>query len=233
MVVMDIVTEDIAGLRSSLSFKCLKPDCGNTYKLNSQPDGETVNTRFEMAMFSIGRNRQQAVRLLGEMNMPPPVSCTMWNRNKEKIYQASHTVAEETMTRAAKHVLKAIKPVFEKLSDDDLLRKCARGGTQNANESLHNMIWTRCPKTVFVGRTRLEIAVSVFNEGERSRLKVFQLLGLKCGNNMVEMMQSVDRKRVTSAISQSTKTAKQQRRKKRVSKAPEKDSTYQYQTGAF
>ena len=172
------VTEDIAGLRSSLSFKCLKPDCGNTYKLNSHPDGESVNTRFEMAMFSIGRNRQQAVRLLREMNMPPPVSCTMWNRNKEKIHKASHTVAEAL----PKHVLKAIKPVFEKLSGDDLLQKCAHGGTQNANESVHNMIWTRCPKTVFVGRTRLEIAVydavSVFNEGERSRLKVFQLLGL-------------------------------------------------------
>lgn len=55
--------------------------------------------------------------------------------------------------------MKAIKPVFEKLSSDDLLEKCAHGGTQNANESLHNMIWARCPKTVFVGRTRLEIAV--------------------------------------------------------------------------
>ena len=160
--------------------------------------------------------------------MPPPASCTMWNRNKEKIHKASHTVAEETMTRTATHVLKAIKPVFEKLSGDDLLQKCAHGGTQNADESLHNMIWTRCPKTALVGRTRLEIAVY---EGERSRLKVFQLLGLECGNNMVEMMQSVDRKRVTSAISQSTKTAKQQTRKKRVSKAPEKDSTYQI--GAF
>ena len=51
------VTEDIVGLRSYLSFKCLKSDCGNTYKLNSQPDGESVNTKYEMAMFSIGRNR--------------------------------------------------------------------------------------------------------------------------------------------------------------------------------
>ena len=36
--------------------------------------------------------------------MPPPVSCTMWNRNKEKVHKASHTVAEETMTRAAKEL---------------------------------------------------------------------------------------------------------------------------------
>ncbi|KAI0243324.1 hypothetical protein LSAT2_015918 [Lamellibrachia satsuma] len=95
------VTEDIAGLRSSLSFECMNHDCGHTYKLNSQPDGESVNTRFEMAMFSIGRNRQQAVRLLGEMNMPPPVSCTMWNKTKDKIHEATRSVAGESMRRAA------------------------------------------------------------------------------------------------------------------------------------
>ena len=92
------VTEDIAGLRSSLSFECMNHD---TYKLNSQPDGESVNTRFEMAMFSIGRNRQQAVRLPEEMNMPPPVSCTMWNKTKDKIHEATRSVTGESMRRAA------------------------------------------------------------------------------------------------------------------------------------
>ena len=58
-----------------------------------------------------------------------------------------------------KFVLKATKPIFEKLSEDALFQKCPHGGTHNANESLHNMIWMRCPKTVFISRTRLEIAV--------------------------------------------------------------------------
>ena len=134
-----------------------------------------------------------------------------------------------------KFVLKAIKPVFEKLSEDALLQNCAHGGTLNANESLHNMIWMRCPKTVFVGRTRLEIAVfdavSVFTEGERGRLRVFERLELKCGHNLMQMIQSVDKKRVTAAIGQSTQTAKTQRHQKRVARAPEKDS--KYQSGAF
>ena len=99
-----MVTEEIAGLNSSMSFKCVKPDCGSVYQLHSQPEGESVNTRFEMAMFSIGRNRQQAMRLLGEMNMPPPVSSTMWNKSKTKIHNASQAVAEETMHRAAREV---------------------------------------------------------------------------------------------------------------------------------
>ena len=33
------------------------------------------------------------------------------------------------------HVMKAIKPVFETLSDESLLQKSAHGGTQSTNES--------------------------------------------------------------------------------------------------
>ena len=99
------VTQEIAGLNSLMSFKCdkrLKRDCGIVYQLHPQPEGESVNTRFQMAMFSIGRNRQQAVWLLREMNMhAPPVSSTMWNKTKTKIHKASQAVAEETMHRAA------------------------------------------------------------------------------------------------------------------------------------
>ena len=44
-----------------------------------------------------------------------------------------------------------------------------KGKTQNANESLHSVIWSRCPKTVFVGVRRVCGAVASasagFNEG--------------------------------------------------------------------
>ena len=77
-----------------------------------------------------------------------------------------------------KFVLKAIKPVFETLSTDSLLSKCTHGGTQKSNESFHHLIWNRCPKSVFVGRMRLEVAVYdaaiVHNEGEMGRLPIFQ-----------------------------------------------------------
>ena len=45
--------------------------------------------RCEMAMFQIGRNRLQAVRLLGKLNMPPAVSPTMWSKSKSKIHNGS------------------------------------------------------------------------------------------------------------------------------------------------
>ena len=52
------------------------------------------------------------------------------------------------------HVTEVIKPVFETLTSETLLQKCAHGETQNTNESVHNVIWARCLKTSFVGRER-------------------------------------------------------------------------------
>ena len=80
----------------------------------------------------------------------------------------------------------AIKPVFEKLSEDALLKKCAHWGTQNTDESFHNMIWERCRKTVFVARPRLSLAVAdakvAYNEGELGRLPIFERLGMSSGH---------------------------------------------------
>ena len=65
-------------------------------------------------------------------------------------------------------VRELIKPIFTDLSNDELLKKCFRGKTQNNKESIKNLIWKRCPKDVYVGRTVLEIgnasAVINFNE---------------------------------------------------------------------
>jgi len=67
-----------------------------------------------------------------------------------------------------------IRPVFISLSDDDLLKRCLHGKTQNANESINGMIWKRCPKDVFVSKETIEMAVASavigFNEGAKGML---------------------------------------------------------------
>ena len=97
-----------------------------------------------------------------------------------------------------KFVLDAIKPVFEVLSADGLLAKCTHGGTQNSNESFHHLIWSRCPKTVFVGRKRLETAVFdaavVYNDGEMGRMEIFSNLGLAKGDYMKVAFHAFNRK---------------------------------------
>ena len=52
-----------------------------------------------------------------------------------------------------------IQPVFMNLSSDELLSKCLHGKTQNTNESLNGVIWKRCPKDMYVGRTTLGMGV--------------------------------------------------------------------------
>ena len=51
----------------------------------------------------------------------------------------------------AENVANAMVPVYERMSDTNLLGRMVKGKTQNANESLHSVIWSRCPKTIFVG----------------------------------------------------------------------------------
>ena len=69
----------------------------------------------------------------------------------------------------AKWIHDLLLPVFKSLSEDELLRKCLHDETQNSNEAINNVIWTKCPKSVYVGRSVLEMetnsAVLEFNEG--------------------------------------------------------------------
>ena len=78
-----------------------------------------------------------------------------------------------------------LKPVFMKLSSDELLSKCLHGKTQNNNESLHGIIWKRCPKDIYVGRTTLTMgvvsAVISFNDGACDILYITKEYRLEVG----------------------------------------------------
>ncbi|GFX09118.1 uncharacterized protein TNCV_4166971 [Trichonephila clavipes] len=59
--------------------------------------------------------------------------------------------------------------IYQRLASNELLERCINCGTQNAKESLHNMIWSKCPKEIFVSKTRVKNAVleaiCEFNKG--------------------------------------------------------------------
>ena len=75
--------------------------------------------------------------------------------------------------------------IFRELSNEELLRKCIHGETQNANESFSNIIWMKCRKQVFVERSFLQLCVNSailqFNEGQFGIAKVFKKLGIQNG----------------------------------------------------
>ena len=74
-------------------------------------------------------------------------------------------------------------PIFQRLSDEKLLKRCSRNKTQNANESLHHIIWKFSPKAIFTGRKTLEVAVLLalcqFSIGKCFKDILCQVLGFE------------------------------------------------------
>ena len=99
------------------------------------------------------------------------------------------------------------------------------------------MIWQRCPKTVFDGRKKLELAVHdaaiVLNDGESGRLEVFELLKLKTGPYTTRAFNQFDEARPRSHQRHSTPTAKAKRAKKRVALSSAEAGESSYKAGAF
>lgn len=120
---------------------------------------------------------------------------------------------------------------MQALSSDSLLQKCAHGGSQNSNESYHNLIWARCPKTTFVGKSRLELAVAdatiVYNSGEMARLAIYDKLGLTITNFMTNRMKLLDRNRIDRAYLAGDRSVIKARRARSQQSAGQKnDITY-------
>ncbi|GFX34512.1 uncharacterized protein TNCV_3657501 [Trichonephila clavipes] len=84
----------------------------------------------------------------------------------------SHSVMK---TKLTEEVVAKILPVYQRLASNEILSRCTSGKSQNANESLHNVIWSHCPKESFQSKKRLEISVvtdvSEFNFGSMFTLK--------------------------------------------------------------
>lgn len=125
-------------------------------------------------------------------------------------------------------VMLQIKQIFRDLSKDDLLRKCLHGHTQNPNESLNHVIWSRVPKTVFVGFNTLVTgvmdAVITFNEGAMGRAAVFRKLNVDIGRNTQKGLVQIDKIRVRKADRAAESITKEGRVKKRQEKRKREDA---------
>ena len=138
-------------------------------------------------------------------------------------------------------VLKEIKPVYERLSEDSLLEQCLHGKTQNQNESLNAMIWDRAPKETFVGSSFIETAVSDaiahFNIGADAAILIMKGLDIVPGEHMETACVKKDVSRLRLADYQESSRAKMRRnylrgRKKRKSDHIEHQGL-QYGPGEF
>ncbi len=102
-----------------------------------------------------------------------------------------------------KAVGKVIQPVFDRLSEESLFRRCLKGSTQNRNESLHATIWDRCPKsqsgTPKIVETAVCLAVINFNEGAEPLANISQIMGLERGRYAMKGLRNRDYKHLYHA----------------------------------
>jgi hypothetical protein len=164
-------------------------------------------------------------------------------RNLGADYNRSLITKEEFVHRNSlpTAVLKEIKPIFIDLADENLLKKCTHGNTQNVNESLNNVIWSRIPKKTFVGIDTLELgvydAVASFNKGLITKCKVLEKFNFKPGCNMVSILKSLDAERVYAAEKSISEYERKARRLKRLQRKKLEDQyeeeTKEYEAGGF
>ncbi|GFV36129.1 uncharacterized protein TNCV_2111461 [Trichonephila clavipes] len=121
--------------------------------------------------------------------------------------------------------LPKILPIYQRLASNELLERCIRCGTQNANESLHSMIWAKCPKEIFVNKRRVKRAVTEavceYNKGTvRTIVETQKALGVATGGSTKQLATILDcrkqkfRKRRQNARGNSTS-------KRKIGKRPE------------
>ena len=149
-----------------------------------------------------------------------PRTATSWCKwQRDTVNQTASYKPKVNLPVCIKDIL---EPIFKDLSTDDLLSKCLHGRTQNANESFNQILWNKCPKTVFVGRTSLELGVSsaviAFNEGAKGLCKVLENLGIKEGKCTTLNHKSRDRKRKLAADHKKTENVKMRRKTLRAKK---------------
>ena len=78
-----------------------------------------------------------------------------------------------------------LTPLYDRLSTPKLLKRCVPGYSQNANESVNGIVWTKCPKHLHKGAKRVETAAGSatlqFNGGATNRQHVMDNMQAPAG----------------------------------------------------
>ena len=90
-----------------------------------------------------------------------------------------------------KELGKRLIPIFQRLGQPELLKRCEKGKTQNANESFNNLLWAKCPKRVYVSlstvKSRADMAVKQFNQGPLAEISILEDLDLPAGFHSLKL----------------------------------------------
>ena len=98
-----------------------------------------------------------------------PVDWCQYQQDKQnKTNNYDHIKSKEKKLPAT--FLKELLPLYKRLSEPGLLRRCVLGLTQNQNESFNATVWKKCPKEKRYGaasvKRALHIASATWNQGK-------------------------------------------------------------------
>ena len=168
-----------------------------------------------------------------------PNSWCFWQRALAKsIKPGSHNDHETVPTDIGKRMV----PIFQRLSEESLLQRCTRRGTQNQNESLHNLIWRLCPKINFAGRKTIETSVLLslcqFSMGATFKESLCKVLGIIPGEFLKEGTRRKSIKRLSKAEVANSEAARKRRKQLKYKRSSQEQKTKTsegetYAAGAF
>ena len=126
-------------------------------------------------------------------------------------------------------IVEVLKPVFDRLGDENFLSGCERCATQNPNESLHHFIWALAPKEQYTSPHETSLAVSLgcllFNSGaEVTYSQLLPKIGLRVDEKMVNEWKRIDTKRINTAEYKEKSVVKKRRKKYKRQRANKADA---------
>ena len=156
-----------------------------------------------------------------------------WQKDKAK-----ETVTYQHKDPLPEAVATVLRPLFDRLSEPNLLESAIDGFTQNANESLHHLLWDFCPKMLFCSSTIVAIAAGLaviqFNKGALSISRVLKEMGINPGAHCMAALYRQDKERIYHARIKSTSATKiQRKRRKGLQDTIEEREGVQYASGEF
>ena len=120
-------------------------------------------------------------------------------------------------------VWKHMKPIYERLIDEKLLKKCESHSTQNANESMHSVVWSKCPRVGFYSRSRCELGVPLgiadFNFGALYCAKLKEIFQITFSTSAADLQNKRQNKRLSNSLRRERNKLTNKRQVQRAARA--------------
>jgi hypothetical protein len=117
--------------------------------------------------------------------------------------------------------------VYDRMTQADLLERCSRMMTQNANECFNAQVWRKCPKTEATSLRSVETACALalieFNLGPNGYLRVLDELGIVPGRYQMESTKREAVKRLSRGVASMKETVKTKRKRRKMNKVQQQD----------